>query len=264
MVRDIYCLNSFWFYNGSIWEDLSGGTESLWGVNASTGDVYLTDMLTNIGIGTDEPVSKLAVVANSGANPDEPLFEIQDEFGNPIFSVTSEGVRIYVKDVDSKGQSGGFAVGRYGTAKGFPDTTYFMVTPDSTRVYLKEQIGKGQSGGFAVGRYGTAKGETNTIFYTGIDSTRIYTCSLDKGQSGGFAVGRYGTAKGEGDRYMHITEDNCFIGIDAGLNNIVDPPQGVNNIFIGNEAGIGNIDGSANVYLGNWAGHNNDGNLKSK
>ncbi len=255
-------INSFWFFNGLIWVDLSGDTESLWGVNSTTGDVYLTDLETNIGIGTDTPLSKLALVANTGADPDEPLFEILDEFGKPIFSVTSEGVRIYVKDVDSKGASGGFAVGRYGTAKGVPDTTFFMVTPDSTRVYLKEQIGKGASGGFAVGRYGTAKGDANTIFYTGTDSTRVYTGLSSKDASGGFAVGRYGTAKEAGDRYMHITEDNCFIGIDAGLNNIANfPLEGVNNVFIGNEAGMDNIDGSANVYLGNWAGHYNDGNF---
>ncbi|MCD4793265.1 MAG: tail fiber domain-containing protein [Bacteroidales bacterium] len=255
-------INSFWFFNGSIWVDLSGDTESLWGVNATTGDVYLTDLQTNIGIGTDTPLSKLALVANTGADPDEPLFEILDEFGKPIFSVTSEGVRIYVKDADSKGVSGGFAVGRYGAAKGIPDTTFLMVTPDSTRIYIQED-GKGVSGGFAVGRYGAAKGETNTIFYTGTDSTRIYTTGLlDKGVSGGFAVGRYGAAKGEGDRYMHITEDNCFIGIDAGLNNVANPPmEGVHNVFIGNKAGMNNIDGSANVYLGNWAGRYNVGNF---
>ena len=167
-------LNSFYFYNDTKgWQNLSDPTGSIWGVNQSTGDVYLTDLQTNIGIGTEEPFSKLAVVANSGANPDEPLFEIQDEFGKPIFSVTSEGVRIYVKDVDSKGASGGFAVGRYGTAKGIPDTTLLLVTTDSTRIYIKESSDKGASGGFAVGRYGTAKTSGDYFNIKGANTTDI-------------------------------------------------------------------------------------------
>jgi len=252
-------VNSFFFYSGTVWKNLSDGGTDIWGVNSSTGDVYVNDLQTNIGIGTDEPVSKLAVVANSGANPDDALFEIQDEFGIPIFSVTSEGVRIYVKDIESsKGISGGFAVGKYGSAKGMPDTTFLMVTPDSTRVYLAENT-KGISGGFAVGKYGSAKGGSNTIFYADADSTRVFTSITGKGVSGGFAVGKYGAAKAAGDRYTYINDDNCFIGLDAGLNNNSSPPLGVNNVFIGKISGKENVTGSANVYIGAVSGSDNNG-----
>ncbi len=243
-------INSFYFHNGVIWQSLSDPGAEIWGINQSTGDVYLTDLQTNIGIGTDTPLSKLALVANSGANPDDPLFEILDEFGNPIFSVTSEGVRIYVKDNIGKGVSGGFAVGRYGAAKGIPDTTYLLVTPDSTRVYSQDGL-KGVSGGFAVGRYGAAKG-TNMIFYTGKDSTRVYTDVPAKGVSGGFAVGRYGAAKSSADNYIHVVNNNAFIGFSAGLNT----STGTENIFIGKNAGIQNTSGSNNVFIGNSSGSN--------
>jgi len=261
--------NSFFFHNGTIWQSLSSPGNEIWGVNQSTGDVFLTDLQTNIGIGTDTPLSKLALVANSGADPDAPLFEILDEFGNPIFSVTSEGVRIYVKENIGKGVSGGFAVGRYGAAKGIPDTTFFLVTGDSTRVYMKESVGKAVSGGFAVGRYGAAKGTEEYLRVTP-DSTRVYTTFQNKGISGGFAVGRYGAAKGEADNFLHLTEDNYLIGhragdsITSGLYNLflgyesgISDTSGSGNIFIGYQSGYMNSNGQANVFIGNNAGKSN-------
>ena len=267
-------VNSFWFYNGSLWDDLSSGTNSLWSVNPSTGDVYLDNFNTNIGIGTNEPMGKLSIVGNTGSNPDDPLFEIKDEFGFPIFSVSSEGVRVYVKDV-SKGTSGGFAVGRYGIAKGVPDTSFLIVTPDSTRVYIQEG-NKGSSGGFAVGRYGIAKGNANTIFYASSDSTRVYTSTNTKGVSGGFAVGRYGIAKGATENYLHMTKDNYLIGHRAGdslvggmYNTFLGFESGINtttgghNVFMGYQSGYENMTGQSNVFLGNQAGFSNTGGLNN-
>ncbi len=157
----------------------------------------------NVGVGTSAPSGKLVIQADDGAAPDSALFEIKDKFGKTIMKVTSEGVRIYVKD-GTKGTSGGFAVGRYSLAKGLPDTTYFLVTPDSTRVYTSGGA-KGAAGGFAVGRYSLAKGTAaEKYFYTGIDSTRIYINESVKGVAGGFAVGRYSTAKAGGTDYFRI------------------------------------------------------------
>ncbi len=175
----------------ALYSNESANGSSQWLNNNST--IYYND--GNVGVGTTTPSGKLVIQADDGAAPDSTLFEVKDKFGKPIMRVTSEGVRIYVKDVN-KGISGGFAVGRYATAKGFPDTSYLVVTPDSTRIYTSGGL-KGISGGFAVGRYATAKnGGINKYFYTGIDSTRIYIKNEQvKGNSGGFAVGRYATAK---------------------------------------------------------------------
>ncbi len=247
-------VNSFYFYNGTSWEDLSGTGTNLWGVNG-TGDLYVSDTDANIGIGTSSPISKLTVKAPGTLPVDSKLFEIQDKDGFPIFTVTSEGVRIYVKDVNSKAASGGFAVGKYGAAKGTPETSYLIVTPDSTRVYMESNL-KATSGGFAVGKYGAAKGSANTILYAGSDSTRVYTNTDGKAVSGGFAVGKYGAAKGT-ENYLHLTKENYFIGHKSGEN----MTTGVNNLFMGYESGFNNTIGIKNTFLGHLSGYNNqDGN----
>ena len=223
-------VNSFFFYNGSIWQNLSDTGTDIWGVNSTTGDVYVSDLQSNIGIGTNTPLSKLAVVANAGTSPDAPLFEILDENGIPIFSVTSEGVRVYVKEYSGKGVSGGFAVGHYSSLKNTPDTTLFFVSSDSARIYTKAPTGKGVSGGFAVGRYGSLKGDAQN--------------------------------------FMHITEDNYFIGhrageaITTGLYNIflgyesgLNAQSASHNLFFGHQSGHFNISGSENVFIGNRAGY---------
>jgi hypothetical protein len=207
-------MNSFYFYNGSAWNDLSFTPETYWSENGSTGNIYLDDLNKNVGIGTDDPISKLAVVAGSGANPDDPLFEIRDEFGEPLFTVTSEGARFYVKN-DSKGVSGGFAVSKYGAAKSFPDTSYLMVSPDSTRVY---------------------------------------TLNSGKGVAGGFAVGKYGSAKDGIDTYMHLTDENYFIGHNAGSS----ITTGLYNLFLGYESGMITDEGGENIFVGYQSGHLNE------
>ncbi len=189
----------------AIYANQSANGTSQWLNNNST--IYYNG--GNVGVGTTTPSGKLVIQADDGAGPDSALFEVKDKFGIPIFRVTSEGVRIYVKDTN-KGVSGGFAVGRYATAKSFPDTSYLIVTPDSTRIYTSGGA-KGIAGGFAVGRYALAKSAPNTYFYTGIDSTRIYIRESTKGTSGGFAVGRYALAKAgaaSNQDYFNINASN--------------------------------------------------------
>jgi hypothetical protein len=279
-------LNSFFLYGKGKWNDLSTSSE-IWSQNSTS--VYLSNSNLNLGVGTFNPTGKFVIKADPLKNPNDPLFEIQDETGEPIFVVTSEGARVYVKEFGVKGTSGGFAVGRYGIAKDKGAGDLFFVDHDSTRVYT-DGGAKGASGGFAVGRYGIAKDKTGFYFYTGIDSTRVYATDAMKGASGGFAVGRYGIAKGietysfytakdstrvysdpnvkgsaggfavgrygiaknSSDYFTHITHNNAFIGYSAGYNTT----SGVDNIFIGKNAGIQNTLGSNNVYIGNYTGSN--------
>jgi hypothetical protein len=285
-------VGAFYLRAASDWVNLSSSSE-IWTLNDD--GAYLTDESLNLAVGTTPIVGKKMVIkADPGKAATDPLFEIQDKDGFPIMRVTSEGVRVFIKDV-SKGASGGFAVGRYGIAKGLPDTTYFMVSPDSTRIYIDE----GASGGFAVGRYGIAKGKKNWFFYTaedstrvyaqdnmkgasggfavgryGIakdglkqdysffttaDSTRVYTNDAVKGASGGFAVGRYGIAKGHTQNYMFMVPDNYFLGHYAG-NTIQNNPitnTGVYNTFFGFQAGMGNTNGVNNIFIGRNSGLEN-------
>ncbi len=183
----------------ALYANQSANGSSQWLNDGST--IYYNN--GNVGVGTTTPSGKLVIKADPGAAADSILFEVKDKNGIPIMRITSEGVKIYVKD-GTKGAAGGFAVGRYPTAKGGIDTTFLLVTSDSTRIYTSPGT-KGAAGGFAVGRYATAKGgSTNKYFYTGIDSTRIYLKENTKGAAGGFAVGRYATAKGGGTDYFNI------------------------------------------------------------
>jgi hypothetical protein len=241
--------NSFYFYNGSSWNDLSATSGTYWSQNGTTGDVYLDDLDKNVGIGTDDPISKLAVVAGSGANPDDPLFEIRDEHGEPLFSVTSEGARFYVKN-DSKGISGGFAVSKYGAAKDFPDTSYLMVTPDSTRVFTAPG-GKAVTGGFAVGKYGSAKGPTTNFMQI---TEGNYLIGHRAGDS--LTTGLYNIFLGyESGISAESSSNNVFLGHLTGHSNV----SGSENVFIGNKSGYSMVGGYDNIFIGNLAGENSTG-----
>ena len=244
---------SFYLYSSSGWTNLSSSTSEIWTKDAS--NVYLINPDDNIGIGTSPSSSKFVVQANSGSLPDDILFEVKDDTGVPVFRVTSEGVRIYVKDkTQTKGVSGGFAVGQYGSLKDIGDE-YLIVTADSTRVYTLPSA-KGVSGGFAVGQYSSLKGgATIPNFYTNPGETKVYTGGAGKGVSGGFAVGQYGSLKGTADDYMHMTPDNYFIGHSAGLATLP-LSGGVHNIFVGYESGLSNTTGHENTYVGHLSGRN--------
>ena len=254
-------VQSFWFYNDNIWDDLSSGTTGLWTRHAVNGHIYLNDPIANVGIGTSSPVGKLSIRGNTGGNPDNPLFEVNDENGNPVFTVTSEGVRVYIKDF-AKGSSGGFAVCRYGIAKDIPDTTFLLVTSDSTRVYTGDDSKK-SSGGFAVGRYGIAKGFSQNFlqlnennYFIGHQAGENITSGLynvflgyqsglsdTSGSTNTFIGYKAGTNTTNGG-------SNVFLGYGSGIDNTV----GDNNIFIGKNSGCYNIDGYNNIYIGPFAG----------
>jgi len=252
------------------WYNISDAS-GIW--SRSNNNVYLSSSEYNVGIGTSSPSRKFVIQAK---NDNDTLFLIQDVDGNPLMVITPKLTKFNFIE-GAKGVSGGFAVGRYATAKGskaYNDSALLVVTPDSTRVYTSGSAVT--SGGFAVGRYATAKGKAPYVkkyFFTGIDSTRVYTDgSGAKGVSGGFAVGRYATAKGNSGNYMYMIPDNYFIGHDAGaaLQNSTYTGKyntffgyqsgyadtvGSNNIFIGYQSGLTNTDGSNNVLLGNESGY---------
>ena len=242
----LYGKNSF---DKTGWIDLSTDA-GIW--TKSGNNVYLSSTSYNVGIGTTTPSRKFVIQAK---NDNDTLLLIQDVDGNPLLVITPKLTKFNFIE-GAKGVSGGFAVGRYATAKGskaYTDSELLVITPDSTRVYTSGSAVT--SGGFAVGRYATAKGKKPYVkkyFFTGIDSTRVYTDGSGKGVSGGFAVGRYATAKGSADKYLHMTEQNAFIGYQAGINTT----SGIDNIFIGKNSGINNLSGNNNVYIGNLSGSN--------
>ena len=203
-------LNAFFLFGGGSWINLSSSAE-IWKKTAS--NVYLTDGTENVGIGLTPDTAKFVIQADLGDAADDVLFEVRDQTGVPIFRVTSEGVRIYIKPAD-KAVSGGFAVGQYGSLKDKAiGDDYLIVTPDSTRIYSLPTT-KGVAGGFAVGQYSSLKGgDIMPTFYSTVDSTRVFIKPSTKGVAGGFAVGQYGSLKDKsvGDDFLLVTTDSTRV-----------------------------------------------------
>jgi hypothetical protein len=158
------------------WIDLSVPA-GIW--ETSNSNVFLANTYSNVGIGTSNPSKKLVIQAN---NDTDTLMEILDKDGKPLMILTPKLTKFYFNPT-SKGVAGGFAVGRYATAKADLDTTLFLVTPDSTRVYTTGTKATAVAGGFAVGRYATAKGGKSLkaikYFETNAKRTRVYTDGSD-------------------------------------------------------------------------------------
>jgi len=193
------------------WVNLSNGG-TVW--EKSGNNIYLSSSNYNVGIGTNTPNKKFVLKAQ---NDNDTLFEIQDKDGKSLMIITPTLTKFYFNESNKKGIAGGFAVGRYATAKTTSDTALFIVTPDSTRVYTSGLASTVEAGGFAVGRYATAKGNPIKFFNTNIHNTRIYTDGdAKKGIAGGFAVGRYATAKGENThKYFFADIDSTRIYTDG-------------------------------------------------
>ncbi len=240
---------SFYLFGQNKWTDLSTPAE-LWTVENS--NVRLTNTAYSLDVGNNITATNFIVEADENASPDDPIFQVKDKTGKPVFSVTSEGVRIYVND-ESKGVSGGFAVGKYGIAKGM-DEQYFSVkningTPitgvsggfavgkygiakgmDTVFFSVDENIGTfvnagsitsiGVSGGLAVGKYGIAKEIDSLLFSVkNGEGTFAYVSDGTKGVSGGFAVGKYGIAKGMDTTYFSVYKENGIpiTGVSGGF-----------------------------------------------
>ena len=234
----------------------------------------------NVGIGTDYPNAKFEVQSNGFQG--DTLFCVKDNSGYPVFTVFSDAVQVTVPESPGKSSHGGrFLVSGRGINKG-TDTTYFMVTPDSTRVFVKDQANKGISGGFAVGRYATAKGvhnffrtdPLNTNVVTGV-SGGFAVGRYATAKTGGINyiditpenmfigedAGRIDTASGINNSFLgskagYYNQDgsnNIFIGQQTGYSN----EQGSYNVFLGEKGGRNNISGNANVFVGQESGYNN-------
>ncbi|OFX82276.1 MAG: hypothetical protein A2W99_09470 [Bacteroidetes bacterium GWF2_33_16] len=248
----------------------------------------------NVGIGTNDPMSKLEVKSTSTTGA---LFQVINANNDTVFAVYPDGVKVFV-DPTAKGTVGGFAVsGRTPTKLG-GSVEYFRVTPDSTRIYVNDSLttkgkvggfavsgrtptkgilrdyfsinkdstriyindslaSKGSVGGFAVSGRTPTKGSGNELLFINSDSTRIYVndTSITKGKVGGFAVSGRTPTKGDPTKFMDMTKENYFIGHNSGSKNI----SGKYNSFVGYESGRNNDHGENNVFLGFMSGYTNSG-----
>ncbi|MBN1187661.1 MAG: tail fiber domain-containing protein [Bacteroidales bacterium] len=282
----LYPIPGFYFWNGSNWEMIGGSTSyDFWTHNGNS--VYLTDTTENLGIGVINPGSKLEIKGDVSGGDEDPIFEVKNKYGQVMFGVYNEGVRVFVNE-ESKGGKAGFAVAKVSTGKAIEE--YLRVTPDSVRIYINEDIGKGGKAGFAVAKVSTGKAGEEYMRVTP-DSVRIYIDeNTGKGGKAGFAVAKVSTGKsyedflsvtsdstrvyvngdggfavdniaaGSEGRFVDLTPENYLIGHYTGANLI----DGKYNTFIGYEAGLNTIgthglsfEGSNNIFLGYQSGYSN-------
>lgn len=249
-----------------------------------SGDTLFTS--SSVGIGTSSPNTSLLAIQSPDAQTDQPLFEVRNELGNPVFAVYNDGVMVFV-DEDKKGVKGGFAVGGYKkTAKGVVQE-YMRVTPDSVRIYVPDHDQrKGVKGGFAVGGYKKqAKGPSQDLLYITPDSIRMYVPDKENdpgyvGLQGGFAVETFNP-----DAVEPLPRE-YIMGVNRGITrfNTANNAEGFAigsqgegwgstylqvtpvNTFVGFESGVNTRydpkawdanQGSRNVFLGYQAGQGN-------
>lgn len=124
-------------------------------------DVFVEPNL-QVGIGTDDPGrNMLSIVANREYSEDDPIFQVTNTDGIPVFTIFNDGsVDVQLLDVmEGKGAKGGFAIGGFDPKKGEATTMPFMsVSADSTRFYFNETVRKATKGGFAIGGFDRTKG----------------------------------------------------------------------------------------------------------
>ena len=247
-------LGAIYYYDGLAWGRFAYSGELF---SSAENNVYLSNPLWNLGIGTSTPTGKLEVKGNASAADDDPIFEVRNKDGEIVFGVYHEGVRIFVSDDGAKGSKGGFAVGSFSREAKGVSNELFRVTPDSVRIYLEEGPVKSSKGGFAVGSFSR---ETKAIsdyefFRVTPDSVRVYIPEEPvKSSKGGFAVGSFSRgSKAESIEYMSLTPKNYLIGHSAGKN----LTTGEFNSFLGYEAGLYTTTGNYNAFLGYRSGYNN-------
>ncbi len=241
-------------------------------MHAATADLVLGDSIWkkqgnnlyynegSLGIGTSSPDGKVHIQGEASWADEDPLFEVKNADGVPVFAVYNNGVRILVEDdPNAKGRPrGGFSVGGFDRA-GKGETYDFMrISPDSIRFNIDNStVTKGVRGGFAVGGFDRAgKGPINEDFMyitpvgsaDGLLNTFLgFHSGENNGGEHNTFIGSYAGISNRGGSY------NNFIGFNAGNGNM----SGNSNCFIGNGAGESNNGGSGNVFLGNGSGMNN-------
>ncbi len=171
------------------------------------------------------------------------LFEIKDEYGNPVFIVDSDGVTIMRWDYES----GTKALG----------DTLMTISSRSIRANIRSDS-KALARSFSVTTSGSSKGKTNVLDVntssailreeSGTEYSVFSPENIFLGSEAGGSI--------TGGKY------NVFLGNNAGYNtqgNFTpqNPDVGSKNIFAGFESGYSNIDGYNNIYLGFQAGYNN-------
>lgn len=163
------------------------------------------------------------------------LFEVKDTSNNTVLEVSADGLRIF-----NQGD------------------TLMVISATDIRAYIQDSKDRALSRSFSISTNTTGKGVGDALEIT-TDLTAIGTGTTTMGAPGNL--------------YTDFSPLNLFLGLDAGQNTIPNPLpfnagdqttwEGKFNIFIGNEAGLDNVDGYFNLFIGDKAGQNNTDGQKN-
>jgi len=237
----------------------------------------------NVGVGTVSPQGILEV--KSKLPGDEPIFQVKNDQGVPVFAVYNEGVEITIPETVAKGAKSGFAVGGYNSgSKVLPTGEYFFqIKPEGANInFLTDDNAKGLKSGFAVGGYnsGTKTDPSSYIYmdpyavpFTYEDGSiiPIFETLTPKGNcyvgtmAGQLRRGQFNTSVGYQSGYninaaltypllFSAAKYNTNLGAFAGYSNV----YGDYNVNLGYQAGYTNTL-SSNVFVGYQAGYGNNG-----
>ena len=214
------------------------------------GDIKMTMTSDgSLGIGTGAPKARLEVDVEPTYSDEEPLFEVKNNDGTPVFAVYNNGVRVLIEDDPAKkGLKGGFAIGGFDPTKAGSTVDFMRITPDSIRFNINNEAStKGPKGGFAIGGFDRTKGDINEDFMY------VTPQNSEAGEFNAFFGYHAGLNNASTGNY------NTFFGYKAGIANTT----GDFNIAIGVDAAEANQTGSANIMIGNSAGENLNGGSRN-
>jgi len=211
-----------------------GGGESYW-VSTSAG----IHTLSNVGIGTTNPTTKLQV----GSTLDQQVIG----FGT-IQGYAYPSTNILIGDAETGSSITPQADGAW---KGLNNN------------FIGAGAGAATTNGHNNNFFGLRAGYSNTSGYYnnffGLYAGQYNTTGYANNFIGGYVTGINNTTGfsnnffGYNGKYNTLGNNNNFIGDSAGFYNTI----GNNNNFIGNNAGYGNTSGSYNILLGSWTGNEN-------
>ena len=198
------------------------------------------------------------------------LFEVKDASDNTVFSISDDGLRVFnlgdtlmvissteikafIANSKDRALSRSFSVTTSTTGKGtgdvinidsdgmrvYSDNDKLMdITGSNITAYIDSNSTKALSRSFSV--------TTSTTGKESVDVLEVSTGATKLREGSG------------GDRYTDFSPENIFLGLKAG-----EVTTGVNNVFVGNQAGLTNGLGDHNVFIGTDAGHSNTSNDQS-
>ncbi len=250
---------TFWFNQGTsvapLWTEMKMNN-GVWNTDGS--NIFPSNLTNNVGIGTNNPQSKLVIQADANALDTDTLLVVKNKSGKAVFAIFNNNVEVYI-DENNLGANNGLTVKKVGTTKKQP---IFTVTPDSTVFYVSETA-KANGKGLIVKRIGsTTKGLSTDVLLQLTSLNTTFYLSNDT-RSKGLTVKRVGsTTKGSELDLFNITSDSTTIATTNQDKKVKIKNPDLNNPLLNVDGGV-KVANSANNSEGviKYTGEQFEGNV---